>query len=184
MAALVTLDELRALVETDVTDAALQMVLDAADADIVNAHGAHAGEVSERFAPGVGDARLWASRPIDTAEDVTVVETHAGPGGMTTVTLDADDYEVWEPRELVRIATGPNSGTTWAARVDVTYTPESTVSTARRRMVTVDLVRMALTWEGVGASSVGDASRTHVDYQRERRRILGRLRPGITGYMA
>lgn len=174
MPSLLTTDEIREHVETDLEDTALQMRIDEAEADIVRVAGPHAGPVTERFTPGPGDAYLFVSRPIDTGQPVTIVESGTTFTGEDEVTLTADDYEIEGLLQVRRREGGVWSSTSWSTRTAVTYTPVA--DTPRRKGVLVDLVKLIVAYQGVQSASLGDVSVNHVDYERERARILRRLK--------
>lgn len=173
MPSLLSTDEIREHVETDLSDEALQLRIDEAEADIVRLFGANTGAVSERFTPGPGELYLFTSRPIDTGETITIVETWDGPAGETDVTLAASDYEVEGSTQIRRKQGGMWSSGSWAVMVSVMYTPIGT--NARRKGVLVDLVKLAVAYQGVQSSTLGDVAVGHVDYARERNGILRRL---------
>lgn len=172
MTTILSVDEVRQHVETDLSDMALQQRIAEADALIVRRAGAHTGVVAELHSLAPGAELLFTRRDIDTGESV-VVKTIVG-GVETTLTVDVD-YVIDSVRQVRRI------GCAWTPLVRITYTPVS--DAAIRKGVLIDLVRLALTYQAVNAESVGDVSVTHADYAREQRRILSRLRSG-TGLFA
>lgn len=182
MTALVTASDVREHVETDLSDTALDRLIADADAEIVRSFGAHTGTVTERFTPGPSDERIWTARPIASITSIT--ETYVNASGESPVTLAVTDYEVEGDREIRRTAGGTNSSSEWRGIVTVVYTPSATTETARRKRVTIDLVRLACRYEGASASKAGDFSVNHVDYERERSRLLRRLSKPLTGFIA
>ena len=180
MTALLTVDQLREHIDTDVTDAGLQRLLDEADFDIVKRYGAHTGTVIEYFTCGAGDSCLYTTRPIGSVSQI--IETDRGINGDVETTLSANDYLNDGVRQLRRISGGANSASYWAPRVKVTYTPSG--DSARRLVVTIDLVRLACRYDAAASTSLGDVSISHVDYALERERILARLQPTPFGMWA
>lgn len=180
MAPLLTVDQLREHIETDVTDAALQRYLDTADYEIVEAFGANTGTVIEYFTPGALDCLIFTVRKIASVS--AIVETTRGPAGDTETTLASNDYVVDGNRQIRRLATGTNGASYWAERTKVTYTPTS--ESAKRIGVTIDLVRLSCRYEAASSTKLGDVSINHVDYAQERQRILRRLQPGPLGIWA
>lgn len=180
MSALLTVDQLREHIDTDVTDAGIQRLLDEADFDIVQRYGAHTGTVIEYFTCGPADPLIFTTRKISAITEI--VETNRGVNGDEETTLDASDYLNDGSRQLRRVSGGTNSASYWSPRVKVTYTPIS--DTARRTSVTIDLVRLACRYDAASSTSLGDVSISHVDYALERERILARLQPTPMGMWA
>lgn len=163
--ALLTTTEIRSLVETDLSDAALTLLLDDADAEIVKGYGAHEGVRTERFYPNGGDASVFLSADVNTALAVTV--RRVGGFGVGAETYLASAYEFGGPREL-------NLASSWSGGwITVAYTPVTELP--RRKRVLADLVRLAISYDASTSSRLGDVSVSHVDYESERARILGRL---------
>lgn len=180
--ALLTPAQLREHIETDLGDDALNRVLDAIEVEIIRRYGPHSDEFTEHHTPGCGDSYIFTTRPIDTAEDVTIVETFPGPAGETIVTLSTDDYIVDDTSQIRRIQNGTNSREFWAAIADVTYTPVD--DTTRRVMVQVDVARLDLAQLGGASLSMGDWQMSQGNYQIERERRLRSLQPSHLGSFA
>ena len=167
-----TVTELRLFVETTLTDAALQLLLDAADDEIEDV--APSGSVDELLSPGHGDL-LMLSRP---AESITsVVEGHYG----AEVTLATDDYEIRSSRQtLRRLRTGTNPAYHWRGRVSIVYVPE--VDTDQRKRVQLALVQLDLNAKpGVQSETIGTWSQTLAtgkSYAEARTEILASLTGG------
>lgn len=173
MTALITVTDLLNHVETDIGVEALQRVLDAADADIVAKYGAHTGSRTETYYPGLADERIYTKQVVDTGQAVTIVETNTTTYGASTTTLAASDYTI-NRKEIKRQSGGTNSSSYWAPLVTITYTPVS--DAARRIMLTVDLVKLALKYEAIQSATMGDSSITFAQYEMERSRLLNRLK--------
>lgn len=170
---LVTPPIAREHLETDLSDTALQRLIDDADGDVVRCAGEHPAAgvtVTETFAPAVGDRLILLGRVADPAQPLVVTETRADViGGESPTTLPAEAYAL-SGRLLRRVGTG------WAGIVSVTYTPASD-DLARRRRVILDLVKLAIRYEAARSYTLGDVSVSAVDYEGERQRILGVLAP-------
>jgi hypothetical protein len=168
MAALLTLAQIREHVETDLSNDALQRLIDSEDAEIVQRFGALSTQ-TEIFKGG--SERLFLSRLVSS---ITSISEEVGE---TTTTLAADDYELWWSQELDRDPDGTNGRSTWGERVTVVYVPQT--MTAQRTAVLTQLVQLAVRYNGVQQESVGsgDYSATSADYQRERERLLSKLAP-------
>lgn len=158
------LTTLKTFVETDLEDAALQVVLDAAEEDMTRAVGPEGGMIEEREMDGQAD--LWLERPAESITSVTETDD-AG----TVTTLVAADYRLHPNRMRIRrLATGTNQSTGWTGTVTVSYVPDDL---AARNRALVGLVELTLAFRpGAASESVGDFSRTHQDYDRERARII------------
>lgn len=178
--ALLTAAQIRQHLETDLGDTALDRIIDAADAEIVARYGAHTGNVTEHHTPSTTDRYVFVSRTIDTV--ATITETFPGPLGETTEVLAPADFAVEGRRQLRRVLGGPSGRVGWAPIVEVEYLPVS--DTGERTRVLIDLVKLTLAYEAVSASKVGDVSTNHVDYSRERERILRILAPPQVGFFA
>ena len=168
MAALLTLAQIREHVETDLSNDALQRIIDSEDAEIVQRYGALSTQTETLRG---GSERLFLSR---LAASITSIAEEVGE---TTTTLAADDYELWWNQELDRDPDGTNGRSTWGERVTVVYVPQT--MTAQRTAVLTQLVQLAVRYNGVQQESVGsgDYSATSADYQRERERLLRKLAP-------
>lgn len=170
---LLTTDDYRALHSTALEDPALQLLLDAAEADIVAYAGPDA-EIVEWF--GGGQRVIALARPA--ASIASIVES--GPWGSSPTTLSADDY-LLDPGGylLYRDANGTNPRWRWWGRVVVTYTPVGEED--RRMVVQADLVFLAetvvpgVTSETVGAWTRELASNSQWNGSAERATILERL---------
>ena len=170
---LLTTTEIRQHIETDLLDAALQLRIDEAEAEIIARYGAHSAARTERFTPGPADEYIWTSRPIGAV--TSIKERYYGTMGETEITLVADnDYFIESERQIRRKIGGSYPSTMWRGLVTVVFTP-ATADDARRKGVLIDLVKLALRYEGAQSTSMGDASVSHVDYPLERQRILSRL---------
>lgn len=165
---LLTVIELREHVQTDLADAALQRILDAEEGEIVRRYGPHT-EATETLRGG--DRLLFLARPATAISEV--VETV----GVVDTVLDAADYRLWDGgRCLERLTTGSIPSLYWAERVSVAYVPAD--QSAQRKLVLVQLVKLALAYSGLRSESVGgDYSATTLDYVAEREKLLQSLAP-------
>lgn len=169
--ALLTPAQFREHHETDLGDDALQRLLDDAENEIVRRFGEHVTQ-TEWLEPGIGNAKLlFLTRRVSAVTSVaeTVVEE--------TTALAADDYAVESGFLLRRLSDGTNGRTYWGDRVKVVYTPED--DTPRRKRVQVDLVKLAIQYEGLKASSVGNQRLDMGDYETQRRAVLSALLPPL-----
>jgi hypothetical protein len=157
---------LRAFVETDLADASLQALLDAAEEDMRGALGPDATMVEERYMSGERYFNL--ARPTKVVSSIT--ETDAS-GASTT--LAVSDYRIEQERmrlERLDLSTSANPKSGWAGQVKVTYVPNDL---ARRNRALVQLVQLEVDFRpGSKSESNGDHSRTSQDYDAERDRII------------
>lgn len=156
-------------------DAALQLLLNATEADILGAVGATAS--GAELIEGGWDA-IIVSRPI--ASVTAVVDDVDG----SAVTLASDDYRFTVGGYVMhRLSSGTHPGGRWGPLVSVTYTGVDT--TAQRKQVQVALVRLALGYNpGLLSTRVGDWQETYQatnsvsGYVTERAALLSTLTPG------
>lgn len=165
-----SVDDLRALHASTLTDAALQTYLDAAYQAIDNYAG-ETGDVQELLmASGQGPLLMLSRR----ASNIVSVIEHE-------LTLAADDYELRSSGQMLyRLNTGTNPRRSWrAARIDVTYSPY--LNDDDRDRVAVELVKLDLNYSpGLTAQEIGDWSEQYArndlfNYQTERAAILATL---------
>jgi hypothetical protein len=166
-ATLLTPATLRAHVESDLSDAALQLILDASEAEIISRGGPHA--TATEVVVGVG-SQAFLSRPAASFTTVTEVL------GATSTVLAANDYRLWFGGQILeRLADGTNPSATWGDRVTIVYVPASQV--AQRTLVLVQLAKLAIAFSGLKTEGVGggDHSETTLDYTAEREKLLRSL---------
>jgi hypothetical protein len=156
---------LRTFVETDLSDAALQLLLDAANEDLNLAVGPDTSMVE--VVEGEGRPIIWLARPANSTFSSITETDSAG----TIVTLAVNDYSLAaDGMQLYRLNTGTNPRTGWVGTVTITYTP---LDLNKRNRALVQLVELDLAFRpGAKSESIGDLSRTHQDYNVERARII------------
>ena len=159
--ALLTSEQFEEHFETDLSDDALDRLLNDAEDDIIRHFGPHTTQVE--WIDGLGRVLLLQRRVTSVTE---VIETVA----EEDTTLAADDYQIENARVLRRLNDGTNARTRWGDRVKVTYVPES--DTNRRKRVQLDLVKLAIQHEGLKSSGVGNLRLDTNDYQRRRQEAL------------
>ena len=138
---LVTLSEVRALVETGLTDVDLQAVLDREEGWLAGRIGALTGARTDTFSPGLTDTPIYLWR---RAASVVVTDN--------ALSVAAADLRFVPESGMVRRITG-----TWTGPVAVTYTP--TDADAVKRAV-IEFVRGTVTETGNDAETLGDYSYT------------------------
>jgi len=178
MTTLISPDDLRLAFETDLGDAALQLVIDDADSAIIARFGEHDATI---VAPLVeqhdgGSRHIFPGRKVDSV--VVITEFWGGPGAEDETELTADDYRLEHAGgSLLRLTTGTNRRGWWG-RVVLEYLPVT--DNARRRRVELDLCKLALQYSALGSERAGDYSQTQLgDYQKERERLLSELVSGV-----
>jgi hypothetical protein len=160
-----TLTVLRTFVETDLSDSALQVILDATNEDLNLAVGPDTSMLET--VEGEGRRIIWLARPANsTFASITETDSEG-----TVVTLAIDDYSLAaDGMQLTRLNTGTNPRTGWGGTVAITYTP---LDLNKRNRALVQLVELDLAFRpGARSENVGDFSRTHQEYDKERARII------------
>jgi hypothetical protein len=174
MPTLLTPDDIREFEPApELSDDALQLLLDAAEAEIVRYAGASDSAVEWLVG---GRREIVLSKP---ATAIASVAEHIG-GPSAPITLAADDYTS-DPTGylLYRLGTGTHPRWRWWGRVAVTYTP--TADLAIRKGVELDLVRLMVSYrpgstsETVGLWTTQLAANSVWNNSRERDSILSRL---------
>lgn len=176
MPSLLDTDAIREHVETDLSDTALQQLIDDAEAEIVTKFGAHSetGEIVEEHVVMDGERWIYPRRVLDPALPVTITRQEFGSSDVTIA--DEAEYALSATTGGIRLlATGP-----WAGQlVTIEYTART--DAPRRKRVLIDLVRLALRYDAARNTSMGDMSVSHVAYQQERNQILASLSTLVGG---
>lgn len=183
MPSLVSLADARALIQTDVADSGLQLLLDAAEQQIVNRWGPnYPGPVTitkERtdYSLETLDWLYYTERPIETV--TTITEVFGDEYSETSQVLSPNDYRIfYGGRALQRLGNGTNQRWLWGHRVTLVYVPLD--DTLRRKEIIIELVRLALRHSGVRAQSEGNIAETsYEDYSKERSDLVGSLGPAL-----
>lgn len=170
---MITAEDVRGRVETDLTDAALEALIEAENAEIERRFGPAATPITVTL---VGRCRMLdILRPIDETKELKVTEyLVAEPADVEFATfvdewwpdvgevkeeLQATDYRVWHKgRSLERLYAGDASfpRVYWGSRVEVAYTPLN--DTPQRDEVCMKLVIMSLAYDGMIESRAGDVT--------------------------
>lgn len=151
MPTLLTFAEVRAHVESDISDAALTQVIEAADAEIIRRLGPVATQTEVLSG---GDRFLHLARAATAITSASERWTVDGVG-ITTQAILADDYRlVSDGRRLERLFTGTYPASDWQGEVTLVYVPEDT--TAERKLLLVNLVKIDLAVSGLLSDRVGD----------------------------
>lgn len=160
-----SVDDVRAVVDTDRNDTQLQSLLDRVEDQIEEELGAlqtpgGSVEITETVYPTGED--LFLKQPVGSITSVTEDGT----------LLDADDYRLHAKQgRLERLPVGAH----WTDDVVVVYQPAD--RTASVKEVEIELVRLELSRSGFAKESVaGEYSYEAKDYEVERKKIMKRLR--------
>ncbi len=162
-----TVNEIAAHIEHDLSNDAIQLLIDDAEEEVIARFGAHAAQTE--ILEG-GGPYLFPRRPISAI--TTITETVE----QTDTVLVASDYEVQNNGWMIkRLTTGTNGQRIWAPEVEVIYTP--VLSWDSRRRVIIDLVKLAIQYKGLRTETIGDRDESFGNYIEERAAILETLRP-------
>ena len=160
-----SLNEINEHVEHDLTDEAIQRLIDDAEDDILSRFGPHATQVEDVVGGGI---YVFPRRRISTV--TSIVET----SNEEDTTLATNDYKIMNNGwQLKRLTNGSNGRNTWAPEVRLTYTPVAEAD--QRKRVIIDLVRLAVQHNALSREVSGDHESQSVEYQKERERILAGL---------
>lgn len=169
MANILTLAEVRAHVENDLSDAAFQQIIDAADAEILRRLGPIATQ-SEVLEGGARFLRL--AREISSI--TSIVERYSVNGiGYQNITLTSTDYSVLaDNRTIERLFTGPTPADVFLGLVTFTYIPADT--TAERKILLIKLVKLDANYAGIISDSIGDVRVQYMNNHAEEKAALFR----------
>ena len=172
---LVMITEVRALINTGLTDVNLQAVIDRNEALITSRIGAPQddGWTVQLVKTLAGDGN-YIFLPSEIASIVSIVEVD---DGGVTYTLETYEYRVWGGGTIERLPEGSN----WEDQVIVTYKPVD--DRELRKGAIIDLVRLDLNRTTFSSESIaGEYSYSGaVDFEKERKRILRRLAFPVAG---
>lgn len=166
---LIATSTLEGLVQSGLPDADLEVLVDAADAEIIRLYGPHDGERTLQLEAPYSQSYIFLPAPAATVASIT----EQAPG-ETAEAVDADDYRTEYGGRVVCRIRGY-----WKQLVNVTYTPQA--DNARRAQALVDLVKLEAQFSGLGQQRIGEYSESPLDRERERNRILAGLRQNYAG---
>ncbi len=164
--------ELLTHLETDLTDPAIQRLIDDAESEI----DARVGEIATQTDEFHGETHAQAIFLKRKASAITTVtEEYKSGAGWSSTVLAADDYELhFDGRQLRRLSTGTNPAGTWGDTVTVVYVPLT--DAARRLVITIDLVKLAVAFNALDSEKVGDYSSKSTVYDATRTALINRLK--------
>lgn len=164
---MITVDDVRARIETDFDDAAIQRMINAAYEAIEERHGS-SSQVTDRFRAGGTDTVVL------TRKAGTIVEVRVRPYPTAdVVVLDPAEYRLWGPMMLTRV------GATWEYEVEVDYIPHT--NTELRDRVALDLVQLDIEFRAYGSEQAGDWRGDQSDYAARREYVLNQIREPSRG---
>ncbi len=164
--------ELLTHLETDLTDPALQRLIDDAESEIAERVGEPATQTDEFHGETLANV-LFLTRKA--SETTTVTEEVKSGDSYTSTVLAADDYELhFNGRQLRRLSDGTNPASTWGDTVTVVYVPLT--DAARRLVITIDLVKIAVAFNALDSEKVGDYSSKSLVYDATRTALINRLK--------
>jgi len=167
-----SVEELLTHLETDLTDPAIQRLIDDAEAEIEERVGELATQTDEFQGETLAQS-IYLTRRADVITSVTE-EVKSGSTWVSTV-LAPDDYELhFSGRQLRRLSDGTNPAGTWGDAVIVVYEPKS--DAARRLRITIDLVKVAVAFNALESEKVGDYSSKSVVYEATRTALINKLK--------
>lgn len=163
--------ELRAQVETDLSSTPLQDVVDAVERDISEYIGPATNHVLE-----FQDVELLNVLDLPKAGALvdSIVESTGSRSNPVETTLSANDHDLSEDAWTIRrLSDGTNPRVTWGWRVVIQIDEVADVS--RRKQAAVQLARLLLNHTGFKSERAGDWSGVIDDIRSERARILRSL---------
>ncbi len=164
--------ELLTHLETDLTDPAIQRLIDDAESEIDERVGELATHTDEFHGETHAQA-IFLKRKASAI--TTVTEEYKSGAGWSSTVLAADDYELhFNGRQLRRLSTGTNPASTWGDTVTVVYVPLT--DAARRLVITIDLVKLAVVFNALDSEKVGDYSSKSLAYDATRTALINRLK--------
>ena len=176
MATLLDTSDLRENIETDLIDAALQRLNEAAELLVIQRGGPLSSDtktyiINSSDYPDGRDKFITLSRPPGSISSISEQIFSSDP-----VILDATDYDIIGSN-LERLNDGTNPRSCWGHKVIIIYVPED--NEAIRKGVIIDLVKAAVAYQGVSEEKAGDFSMKAPAFRAEREAILSRLNPSF-----
>ncbi|MCP4871633.1 MAG: phage gp6-like head-tail connector protein [Proteobacteria bacterium] len=166
----VTVQDLRARVETDLDDDTLQRILDSAVQAIDRAAGKAIAEQEAKLAAN----SEWFATIRRPASGIVIKERrrHTSP----EVTLAADDYRQVGTYRFLRLTDGTNPAPCWGHEVVIDYVPE--VDEDVRDRVALDISQVDLEFRAFEREKSGDWEGEQKEWKSRRRELLAQVREG------
>jgi hypothetical protein len=166
----VTVEDLRARVETDLDTTVLQRILDAAVASVDRS----AGKIANDTQTVVATNSDWLALTRRHTAIVSITERRRH--SSDAVTLSSNDYREVGGYRILRLRDGDNAAVCWGSEVAIVFTPE--VDTDVRDRVALDLSQVDLEFRAYDSEKSGDWSGSQKDYRARRRELLAQVREG------
>lgn len=143
MISLVSPSDARALINTSLTDANLQAVIDRVEAQITERIGAPQTDAMETIiTKTMRGEGFYLFMPAEINAIVSIVED--------TVTLTSDQYQTWGGGVIERLP----ADSYWGDRIIVTYKPID--DRLKRKQVIIDLVRLVIQRTAMKSENIAD----------------------------
>jgi hypothetical protein len=170
MPTILTVDEVREHVETDLGDDALERLVEAADQEIIDRLGVLASHTE--FLEGEGLKELPLARRASAI--TSVVERIEDE----EYSLAASDYELLDDGYKLRRKQGSSyPALLWRGQVTVVYVPHggATAELAARKKLLADLIRLDCAYRARASEAIGDGSYTALDHSAERSKLFQQM---------
>lgn len=164
---LLTAAELRLQVQSGLSNADVQTIIDREEAEIIRRYGAHYdGSAITEVCSG-GSCSVFLKRRIGSVSSITEAQSLGG----TQTTLTSTQYHiVANEGRIIRLS----EGTRWGRYVSVVYVPAD--DSALRKQVLIELTRQALEQTAMKSENVaGEYSYQAPDWEAQRRALYRRL---------
>lgn len=168
--AILTVDEVREHVETDIGDLALGRLIDAADQEIIDRLGVLASH-TEVLAGDRLTMLPLARRAASITSAVEQIED-------TDYALVASDYELMDDGYRIRRKQGTGEPATfWRGIVTIVYVPYGGAAgeLAARKKLLADLVRLDAVYEAIASKKIGDVDHTALNHTDERNALFSSM---------
>jgi hypothetical protein len=132
---LLTVAELRDLVQTGLSDTQVQRLIDREEAEVVARYGAHYDGTAITEVCSGGTCSLFLKRKIGSVSSITEAQSL---GGATTTLTSTQYAAIAGEGRIVRLS----EGTRWGRSITVSYIPVD--DRPLRKQVLIELVRLAL----------------------------------------
>ncbi len=179
---LLSVAELRSLIQTDLTDPALALLEAIAESEIIGRYGPnYPGPVTytkTRTDPSVMNPNwVYLDRPIESV--ISITEYIGDEVNETVQVLGATDYRIhYSGYGVERIGTGVMKSWLFGHRVVIVYTPKD--DSMKRRGVIAELVRMSTRSTGLKTETTGNISSSGFDsYSQARQDLIDSLGSGL-----
>lgn len=169
----VTVDDVRAHVPTDKTEADLQRMIDA-NVEAIN-RSAGKADTDSQTDDASGNPRIVLNRLSTSITSIT----ERRRASSDEVTLSTDDWRKVGDRIFLRLADGTNPASTWGREVVITYVPE--IDSDMRDLVTLQLCKMDIEFQSFDRQKAGaDWEGEQKDYRKRRNGLFRQIREGLT----